>query len=80
MLLKCPSNTSCFYLTIMLEKMLAYRKKKPTSDLIGILLSLQTVIGMNKSKDSENLFTFLKTITLESGEVGKTLSLMGGKI
>ena len=57
----------------MLEKVLAYCKKEPTSDLIGVLFSLETVIGMNKIKDLENLFSFLKTITQESGEVGETL-------
>ena len=69
--LKCPNGASCLYLITMLEKALAYYTKAYFR--VNRYSLVSTGIGMNKIKDLENLFSFLKTITQESGEVGKTL-------
>ena len=52
------------------RKMLAYYTKVYLR--VNQYSLVSTGIGMNKIKDLENLFSFLKTITQESGEVEKT--------
>ena len=67
----CPNNASCLYLNIMLENALAYYTKAYFR--VNRYSLVFTGIRMTKIKDLENLFSFLKTITQESGEVGETL-------
>ena len=69
MQLKFSNNASCFCLTTMLKKMLGYYAKAYFQ--VNTYSLVFTLIGMDKIKDLENLFTFLKTITQESGEVEK---------